>query len=1015
MHIAMSIVYIVINFLIAAIVLYKSRGNVLNQFYAFLVGSLICLGITAFYYNDLPSLYYQRMFFPVIAFFYSMFPFFFCHFIILFVRRYDILQSKHMIVSVYTVGILCYLAVLLGIVSSPINSSGYISTSGYIFFLTWMSILFAVGTAQLYSLLKGFSEKGLKSKVLYIGFSLLLLILPGPFIESIIIRVFKQDMSSYFLSSMIALVVLVYLVFRYKIIVNTTYDTLKSALGVINDVIIKMDDKFQIEMVRGATFQQLGFSENELIGNSILNFVDKKDYFEIYRTFVLDGKMKEAYFDIDFLSKQGKYIPMNISVIPVNTAEGVIGYVAVARNIAERKQSNLIQDIVYRISKMSDINLKLKDFFLQVHNVLKEVISAPVVYVVLYDKKSRSNIIQYFNSDNKNFGPPIMNGKSLTDYVFNSSKSLFCTYTQYEEMHKNGIVDDIEEPFSAWIGVPLNLNKKTTGVIVIKHYDKIESWGSNELRLLEFVSSQIAKTIERKQVEEQILKQAALINIASNAFIVIDKNGTIDFWSKGAEKLYGWTVTDIANNKISDLLFNHHDEDFDECIKTVLKTGKYQKELEQVNKRGDKFFIETLWTLVKEEKDDEDMILIVNTDITERKTIEAQYFRAQRLESIGILASGIAHDLNNVLAPILTSIQSLRKRNMSESDGIILNTLEACTKRGAAVVNQVLMFARGIQSESIILRPQDLIQDIEKLIRETFPKSIKTSFNYQKDLWFINGDSTQLHQVLMNLVINARDAMPDGGTISVNLENFLADSKFAKAHLHSNEGPYILITVSDTGTGIPPEYLDKIFEPFFTTKEVGKGTGLGLATCNSIIRNHNGFLSVYSEQNKGTTFKIFLPAKCDETQISEEQYKQELHSVEGLKILLVDDEAAIREISKDVLETYGYSVRSTANGAKAIAIFGTNEDKFDLILTDLEMPVMNGIELVRQIRKKDKNIKIIVSSGLFTEEKLKELSVCDVNIFLPKPYTAEILISTIQDILHVDGKKPICKKTGKFK
>lgn len=577
-------------------------------------------------------------------------------------------------------------------------------------------------------------------------------------------------------------------------------------------------------------------------------------------------------------------------------------------------------------------------------------------------------------------------------------------------MQKKGLVDNSEDSFSAWIGVPLSLNKKTIGVIVLKHYDKIESWGNNELRLLEFVSSQIAKMIERKQVEEHIIQQAALINIASNAFIVIDKTGNIDFWSQGAEKLYGGSLIDVHNKNIAYIMFNEHHERFEECIKAVLKTGKWQKELEQYNNIGTKFFIESLWTLVNGETADEDMILIVNTDITERKTIEAQYFRAQRLESIGILASGIAHDLNNVLAPILTSIQSLKKKNFSDTDKIVLNTLEACTKRGASVVNQVLMFARGIQSDTVVLRPQDLTQDIEKIIRETFPKSIKTSFYDQKDLWFINGDSTQLHQVIMNLVINARDAMPDGGTVSVTLENFLADSKFAKAHLHSNEGPYILLTVSDTGTGIPAENLSKIFEPFFTTKEVGKGTGLGLATCDSIIRNHNGFLTVYSELGKGTSFKIYLPAIRDEVQISEEQYKQELHNGQGLKILLVDDEAAIREISKDVLETYGYSVTTAANGGEAIATFTRKNAKFDLILTDLEMPVMNGIELIRRLRKEDKKIKIIVSSGLFTEEKLKEISDCDVKIFLPKPYTAEKLISTIQDILQVDGKKSPVKK-----
>ncbi len=1006
MHIAISIVYIIINFFIAVIVLVKSRGNVLNYFYAFLVGSLICLGITAFYYNELPSLYYQRMFFPVIAFFYSMFPFFFCHFIILFMRRYDILKSKHMIVSVYAVGIFCYSTVLLGIISSPLSSSGFISSSGYIFFLIWMSILFAIGTAQLYSLLKGFSEKNLNSKVLYIGFSLLLLILPGPFVESIIIKVFNQDISSYFLSSIIALVGLIYLVFRYKIIVNTAYDTLKSAIGVINDVIIKMDEKFQIEMVRGAIFQQLGFSENELIGNSILNFVDKKDYFETYRTFVLDGKMKEAYFDIDFISKGGAYIPMNLSVIPVDTVEGIMGFVAVARNITERKQSRIIQDTVYRITRTADINLKLKDFFSEIHNILKQAILTPVLYVVLYDEKNKKNNIRYFKSENPKVNPPVLTGKSLSEYVFETSKPLFCTGDLYIDMQKKRLVDDSEGSFSAWIGVPLSIHKKNIGVLVIKHYEKVENWGNNELRLLEFVSSIIAKMIEKKQVEEQILQQAALINIASNAFIVIDTKGTIDFWSQGAAKLYGESPADVRYRNIADLMFPEHPERFEECINAVLTTGKWQKELEQYNSIGTKFFIESFWTLVIGEEDTADTVLIINTDITERKTIEAQYFRAQRLESIGILASGIAHDLNNVLAPILTSIQSLKKRRVSEIDSIILTTLEASTKRGAAVVNQVLMFARGIQSESIVLRPQDLIQEIEKLIRETFPKSIKFSLNYQKGLWFINGDPTQLHQVLMNFVINARDAMPNGGTISVTLENFLADAKFAKIHFDSNEGPYILLTVSDTGIGIPPEYLNKIFEPFFTTKEIGKGTGLGLSTCYSIIKNHNGFISVYSELGKGTSFKIYLPAIREYVQISEEPNKQRLHDGGGLKILLVDDEAAIREISKDILETYGYVVTTAANGGEAIAFYSRASAKFDLILTDLEMPVMNGIELIRQIRKEDKKIRMIVSSGLFSEEKLKEINDYDVKTFLPKPYTAEKLIITIQDVLQVDGKNP---------
>ena len=286
--------------------------------------------------------------------------------------------------------------------------------------------------------------------------------------------------------------------------------------------------------------------------------------------------------------------------------------------------------------------------------------------------------------------------------------------------------------------------------------------------------------------------------------------------------------------------------------------------------------------------------------------MEAQVRRSQRLEIVGTLASGIAHDLNNVLSPIMMAVQLLRMK-MQDPKGLqILSTLESTANRGADIVKQVLSFARGVEGERVLVQPKHLLREVQEIVNETFPRSVKTEASIPKDLWPVLGDATQLHQVFMNLCVNARDAMLQGGTLTLHAENITLDERQAALHYDAKVGPYVVISIIDTGIGIPSEYLDKIFDPFFTTKEIGKGTGLGLSTVLALIKGHKGFISVYSEVGHGTHFKIYLPAAQPDTQEQQVLTPAVPHQGNGATILVVDDEIPIRDITTQVLESVGY-------------------------------------------------------------------------------------------------------------
>jgi len=504
---------------------------------------------------------------------------------------------------------------------------------------------------------------------------------------------------------------------------------------------------------------------------------------------------------------------------------------------------------------------------------------------------------------------------------------------------------------------------------------------------------------ERKQAEERMGEQAEIINRAQDAIIVRDfETNRITFWNTGAQRLYGWTADEAVGRFIGELIFADPSE-VESVSEALVSSGEFHGEIRQVTKDKKELTVSSRATLVRRDDGSPRSVLIINTDITEHKKLETQLLRAQRLESIGTLASGVAHDLNNVLSPILMGAEILRRTISDKEAGSILSLIDKSARRGSAIVRQVLTFARGIEGERVLIKPSHLIQEMCDIAQRTFPKSIEVRCQYSEDIWSVQGDPTQLHQVLLNLAVNARDAMPNGGLLTIAAENFQVDEHYASMTPGARPGPHVLFRVSDSGEGMPRAVLDKIFDPFFTTKGIGKGTGLGLSTSLGIIKSHAGFISVYSELRSGTTFKIFVPA-----QLSEETSVRSDLSFESLKgngqlILVVDDEPNVLSLTRIVLEKHNYRVLTANDGPGALAVFAQQMASVNVLLTDIMMPYMDGIALIRAIQQMKPGLTYIASTGQGEDTRHAELHSLGVKNVLSKPYDTQKLLECLHEAL----------------
>ncbi len=505
-----------------------------------------------------------------------------------------------------------------------------------------------------------------------------------------------------------------------------------------------------------------------------------------------------------------------------------------------------------------------------------------------------------------------------------------------------------------------------------------------------------------KSAESRIKEQAALIDKARDVIIVTDVAGTITYWNGSAETIYKWKADEALGLNVHQLLQDKSDHTSIDAARVILEKGEWSGELQQISRDKKTVIMQSRWTLVSDADGFPKSIMMINTDVTEKVKLEKQFLRAQRMESLGTLASGIAHDLNNVLSPIIMALQILRDKRVDEREKVLLTTMELSAKRGSDIVKQVLMFARGAEGKHEELQLKHVIREMETIVRETFPKSIDCRTDVPKELWTVSGDATQLHQVLLNLCVNARDAMmPKGGTLKITAENVELDNYEMQLQPEKRSGHHIVISVTDSGCGMSQDTMMKIFEPFYTTKGVGKGTGLGLSTVNGIIKGHGGFINVYSESGVGATFRVYLPAVPQSSTGKKPEAAPSLPIGKGETILLVDDEPAIRQIAKGTLEAYGYRVLTAGDGQEAEEVYRLNIKDVAIVITDMMMPIRDGRETIRVLRSITPGLKIVVTSGLVSTEKEDDGWKKQTQAFLAKPFTAEKLLRTLDEVLQM--------------
>lgn len=515
----------------------------------------------------------------------------------------------------------------------------------------------------------------------------------------------------------------------------------------------------------------------------------------------------------------------------------------------------------------------------------------------------------------------------------------------------------------------------------------------------------IRYALERQRAQQRIREQAALLDKARDAISAHDLEGRVLYWNKSAERLTGYSQDEMQGETILPLLKTEEGTNPEDllrpALKTVLAEEEWTGELTLQPKDGDEVIVESRWSLVRDEAGKPKSILVINTDITERKELETQFMRSQRMESIGRLVGGIAHDLGNLLMPIILGVKTLRQRMDDEQALGTLSMIQNSAERGANMVEQVLAFARGVEGEHKALDLKQVVAEVERMTSETFPDSISVDVRVEGELPEILADPTQIQQVLMNLCVNARDALDGGGCITIRAESCHVDEELSERLLEAAPGRYLKVEVLDDGPGIPPEVRDKVFEPFFTTKDSGEGTGLGLSTVYSIVKSHDGFIDLESKVGEGTCFKIYLPlAEVDEEPSAPEQEElPPLESGQGEGILIIDDEEYVVDSLKETLREAGYRPLVAQSGEDALALIEERAEEIDAVVTDLMMPGLDGHEVIRTIREQHPEWPIIVSSGVSSGQPDQALE-AGADEFLSKPYSGERLCRTLQGVLR---------------
>jgi hypothetical protein len=702
--------------------------------------------------------------------------------------------------------------------------------------------------------------------------------------------------------------------------------------------------------------------------------------------------------------KNGSLLDVSVSAAPLVVDGNTVAWYAIYRDISERKHAEAVSSALYRIAETTSSALDLQQFFAAIHGIVDELMYARNFFIALYDGQSQLLSFPYFVDERNSAPPPGRLGSGLTEHVLRTGEPLLCTPEVFRQMVARGEAEPANAPAHVWMGVPLKVNHHTFGALVVQSYSKDVCFTGRDKEILTFVSCQLAGAIEHKRNEQAFRRsEARYRSLVQTAVYGIYRSSDGGRFLDVNPALIGM----LGYNSAAEVLALDPEKDVfvdprehARLIEEFRSTGRMDGfEVRWKRKDGSAITVRISGRAVASTDEPADVLEAIAEDITERRVLEDQFRQSQKMEAVGRLAGGIAHDFNNLLMVVSGYTEVLLSQlEASHPSHLKAQAIQQAADRATTLTRQLLAFSRKQLLELKVIDVNAIVEDMERLLRPLIGENIELTTRLVNGVGCTRADAGQLEQVIMNLVVNAKDAMPSGGKMIIRTGNVSLDESYRREHTFIKPGPYIMISVRDTGHGMDRETQARIFEPFFTTKEKGKGTGLGLSTVYGIIKQSGGYVFVQSEVGGGTIFTIYLP-RVDEPLETHGVAPAASAAAGGSEtVLLVEDEESVRQLVRETLETRGYRVLEAENGQTGLVLAGRHKEKIDLIITDVVMPGMSGHELVQQLLKLRPEVKVLYLSG-YTEDAFAGEGIAESKAFLQKPFTLQSLSRKVREVL----------------
>jgi two-component system cell cycle sensor histidine kinase/response regulator CckA len=703
--------------------------------------------------------------------------------------------------------------------------------------------------------------------------------------------------------------------------------------------------------------------------------------------------------------KDGTLLDVCVSSAPLIIDGKTVAFYAIYRDISERKRAEALSSALYRIAEKASAAQDLQQFFAAIHGIVDELMCARNFSIAIHDPESELLSFPYFVDEQESAPAPGKPTLGLVEYVLRTGEPLLATPEIAEHLRQRGEIELTTPPPLQWLGVPLKVNQRIFGAVVLKSYSPNTRFRERDKDVLALVAQQLAAAIDRKRNEQALrrseVRYRSLVQTAVYGIYRSSLEGRFLDVNPALIGMLGY------NDAIEVLALDPQKDvfvvpaEYNRLVEEFRRNGRMDGfEVRWKRKDGNTITVRISGRAVAGGDEPSNVLEAIAEDITERRVLEDQFRQSQKMEAVGRLAGGIAHDFNNLLM-VISGYTEVLLYHLSPGHPLHAKAeaIQQASDRATTLTRQLLAFSRKQLLELKVIDVNAIVADMERLLRPLIGEDIELTTSLAPNIGCTRADAGQLEQVIMNLVVNAKDAMPSGGKICIRTASVTLDDSYRPENTFIKNGPYVMISVSDSGQGMDRETQARIFEPFFTTKEKNKGTGLGLSTVYGIIKQSGGYVFVQSELGRGTVFTIYFP-RTDEPSEAHGATPISHQAIGGSEtVLLVEDEDSVRQLVRETLESRGYHLLEAANGKDALALAAAYPDPIHLVITDVVMPGLSGHELAQQLLAARPTLKVLYLSGYAQEAFSTPAAAEAQKTFLQKPFTLQSLTRKVREIL----------------